>query len=1138
MSKQESSKSKDKSFVKLAETIPTAIIKLNKDGHFVYLNEKAEEVMGLEESEIMDRTYNDLDWKITNFKGNELTEEKLPFQIVKSTEQPVSDVGYAIERRNGERTLLSVNATPLFDDEDNFNGMIAVMEDVTESYSAEKAEEELLKDLRERNKELKLLYEIAELAGSEDISLREFLQRAVEKIPPGWQYPEETCARISYESEEFKTEDFRRTEWSQTTTLKVDGEEVGTVEVYYLSEKPPMDEGPFLSEERELINSLTRLLGQSISKNRSEARKDRLNSVLRSVRDIDRLLVKTGDREELVEGACESLFKTRGYLLTWIGLLNNSNQLVSYTQRGFGDDFDELIEQIESDDLPSCLQQALNQSGVVVISDRSSECSDCPLADKSYNDCSTLVAGLEYSGNNYGVLAAVVPSRFADDEEEQTLFLEVARDIGYGLYDLEVGEKLKRQEAQLTRSQQLAKVGSWRIDLETGQLEWSEETHRIFDVPLHKNLTYEDFLGFVHPEDRDYVEEKWNKALEDNEEIDIQFRIVTDGGTKWVREKAEINSNRQGESRQVMGSVQDITERKEAKNELEESEAKFRAIAEQAHDGLFIFSEDKLEWLNGSVSEILDYSEEELYQKSIWSLIHPEDRDRVKEIHRKGVEGIEAPPTYEARVVRKDGEVRNCEFAVTQIEYSGKQVFLGAIRDITERRRAEEEIRESEEKFRSYVENAPIGVFLADKEGDYIDVNPEACEMTGYSEEELLDMKIPDLHPKEAQEDAKSSFEELLEKGEVRKELAYLRKDGSTGHMIVNAVELSEDRFIAFTEDTTERRKAYRKLKQSQKRFKNMADLLPLPVWEADLDKKITYLNRAGLEEFAYSQKEIEEGISVLDFVAPEDRERAIENFKEIVQSGEIKNAEYTLIKDNDTLITALTFSSPIKRGDEIKGARGVVLDITERREAHERLKQATIGTLQALNRTIEAKDEYTGEHIDRVQKFSVRIGKELDLSEERLEQLRYASILHDIGKIGVPDSILGKSGKLTEEEWEKMEKHPKTGERIVGQVDQLSWAAKIIGQHQEKYDGTGYPRGLKEDEITLEARIIAVADAWDAMRTDRPYREALPKEEAVRELEENVGTQFDPEIVDIMLDLTFPGEKSACFSWRMNRPI
>ncbi len=146
-------------------------------------------------------------------------------------------------------------------------------------------------------------------------------------------------------------------------------------------------------------------------------------------------------------------------------------------------------------------------------------------------------------------------------------------------------------------------------------------------------------------------------------------------------------------------------------------------------------------------------------------------------------------------------------------------------------------------------------------------------------------------------------------------------------------------------------------------------------------------------------------------------------------------------------------------------------------------------------------------------------------MAEEELEQLRYASELHDVGKVKVPDAILGKPDKLTDEEWKEMEKHPKAGEEIVGKIPRLESAAKIIGQHQEKYDGTGYPKGLEGDKITLEARIIAVVDAWDAMRSDRPYRDALPGEVAIKELKENKGTQFDPEVVDILINMIDEGE-------------
>ena len=196
------------------------------------------------------------------------------------------------------------------------------------------------------------------------------------------------------------------------------------------------------------------------------------------------------------------------------------------------------------------------------------------------------------------------------------------------------------------------------------------------------------------------------------------------------------------------------------------------------------------------------------------------------------------------------------------------------------------------------------------------------------------------------------------------------------------------------------------------------------------------------------------------------------------------------------------------------------VQDITEKKKAQQRLEETTIEIMEALSQTVEAKDEYTGDHLDRVQKYSLRLGKKFGLSDSRLEQLSYAAELHDIGKVKVPDRILGKEDSLNHKEWEQMKRHPEIGEKIVGTISRLERAAQIIGEHQEKYDGSGYPKGLQGEEITLEARIIAVVDAWDAMQTDRPYRDALSEEKAIQELKENAGTQFDPKVVEKFLEI------------------
>ena len=153
-------------------------------------------------------------------------------------------------------------------------------------------------------------------------------------------------------------------------------------------------------------------------------------------------------------------------------------------------------------------------------------------------------------------------------------------------------------------------------------------------------------------------------------------------------------------------------------------------------------------------------------------------------------------------------------------------------------------------------------------------------------------------------------------------------------------------------------------------------------------------------------------------------------------------------------------------------------------------------------------------------------VGKKLGLSTDRLGDLKYAAFFHDIGKSEVPNELLEKQGKLTEEEWGIMEKHTKWGREMLEKADHLKRAGKIVEQTHERIDGEGYPKGLSGDEIMLEAKIISVVDAWDAMMSDRPYSNALSKQEAIKELEENKGSQFSPEVVDTFLSALRENEK------------
>lgn len=191
-----------------------------------------------------------------------------------------------------------------------------------------------------------------------------------------------------------------------------------------------------------------------------------------------------------------------------------------------------------------------------------------------------------------------------------------------------------------------------------------------------------------------------------------------------------------------------------------------------------------------------------------------------------------------------------------------------------------------------------------------------------------------------------------------------------------------------------------------------------------------------------------------------------------------------------------------------------------ELKETNEKLEKAYLETVETLRFTVEAKDTYTRGHSDRVSEYSVLIGRYMNLPEEDLHLLRVGGLFHDIGKIGIPDSILLKTAKLTDDEYSEIKNHPKIGAQILSNATLFEKAIPIVKHHHERYDGFGYPEKLAGENIPLLARIAAVADSFDAMTSRRTYRDSMPLDVVKSEIEKNKGTQFDPNIADVFLGI------------------
>lgn len=191
-----------------------------------------------------------------------------------------------------------------------------------------------------------------------------------------------------------------------------------------------------------------------------------------------------------------------------------------------------------------------------------------------------------------------------------------------------------------------------------------------------------------------------------------------------------------------------------------------------------------------------------------------------------------------------------------------------------------------------------------------------------------------------------------------------------------------------------------------------------------------------------------------------------------------------------------------------------------ELKDTYDQLEKAYMESIQTLRYTVEAKDAYTRGHSDRVSEYSVLIGKKLGLQDSDIRLLQIGGLFHDIGKIGVPDSILLKEAKLTDDEYSQIKNHPSIGAHILSNATIFADIIPIVKHHHEKYDGTGYPGRLKGEEIPYLARIAAVADTFDAMTSVRPYRKALPLDIVKEEFRKYSGTQFDPNIAKAFLEI------------------
>jgi PAS domain S-box-containing protein len=421
------------------------------------------------------------------------------------------------------------------------------------------------------------------------------------------------------------------------------------------------------------------------------------------------------------------------------------------------------------------------------------------------------------------------------------------------------------------------------------------------------------------------------------------------------------------------------------------------------------------------------------------------------------------------------------------------------------------ELRESQINYRMIIENNADGILIMDREGSILFANPAAERLFRKSREDLLGNRIGIPLP------GRGGAEVEIPVGEGGVLTVEMR--------VAPADWGGETAFLASLRDTSDRKRAERAVHESEEKYRSLFEGSIDAIYITARDGTFLDVSPSTLELFGLPRDDLIGSRIQRLYADPDDRAR----FQvEIEKNGFVRNYEIRFKRscgrEIDCLLSAILYRSP---DGGILGYQGILRDVTEIKRNQEKLRIAFETLRKTMNeiiltmaRTLETRDPYTAGHQQRVAKLAQAIGKEMGFSQEGLEGLYMAGMIHDLGKISVPAEILSKPGAINPIEFALIKNHSQVGFDILSKID-FPWpVARIVLQHHERMDGKGYPHGLSGDEILPEARILAVADLVEAMASHRPYRPALGIESALAEIVQNRGKLYDPDVVDACLRL------------------
>jgi len=617
------------------------------------------------------------------------------------------------------------------------------------------------------------------------------------------------------------------------------------------------------------------------------------------------------------------------------------------------------------------------------------------------------------------------------------------------------------------------------------------------------------------------------------------------GHKRMVQAIAYPIRDKTGVIRQVILIHQDITERKQAEKEVRESEKKYRLLADNIDDVIFVLDMNlNCTYVSPSVKILMGYEPEELLKQSAigtmtpssWNLI-TKTLSEIIELEKSEQGENSIYQTLQLEMKRKDGTTVWTEVNASYIRDENHQPvsIMGVLHDITKHKRAEEELKKSEENFRRSLDDSPLGVRIVATKGETVYVNQAALDIYGYDsidEMKRIPVKVRYTPQSYAEYKIRKKKREQGELAPSEYEISIVRKNGTVRHLLAfrkkimwNGVKNAQ----IIYQDMTERKQAEEKLRRSEEKYRSLVENSQEGIFQSTAEGSHITVNQAFANILGYdSPEEVLATISNIPhqiYVNPDDRAKVLQL---IEKEGLVKGYEAEFYK-KDGSRTWVSINMHAVRDNEgnLLYYQGINQDIMEKKNIENerqqniaRLRKSLQATINAMVSTVEARDPYTAGHQLRVSNLARSIAVEMNLERDQIDSIRMAAAIHDIGKITLPAEILTKPTKLTDLEFSLIKTHSLFGYDILKDIE-FPWpVADIVLKHHERMNGSGYPQGLKGENIPLEARILGVADVTEAITSHRPYRAALGIDFALEEISRNKGILYDEDVADACIRL------------------